>query len=931
MKRKLLFVLSVVLVLVAGTVLVKKYLDRQEIKTLQKKHAAFLENSPFNKTKDLSKKERKALGLPPNAYFEQMWRLKMDPSLGRPASERLFELQNSLRKDFFSRVPGDASDNNWISRGPTNVGGRTRAIMFDPNDATNRRVFAGGVSGGLWVINDITNPASTWVQVTGVPGNLAVSAITYDPNNTQTMYLGTGELYTAGDATGNGIYKSTDGGTTWTNVFGGQGTTQTGAQFIVPGFFFVTDIIVWDADGNSATTNDSQVFASIGSSFYAESGSIATFLGVAEYGLYRSTNNGANWNRITINNGAGRREAPNDLEIGADNKIWMSTTRNVFGDLGGTIWSSTNGSTFTFVNQIPNADRTEIEPSSTDANKFYVLIDSSINGEADIFITTNAFATITPLPEPDDVDTGIPASDFTRGQAFYDLVVEADPTNDAIVYIGGIDLFRSDNSGVTWTQISKWSNNNNLAALPVSLVHADQHGFVFRPGNNNQAIVAHDGGVDYCTSLSVSGASATFVTMETDYITTQFYRSAISPFATTGSTSETIMGGTQDNGTPYFFERPANPQPQDADLTTGDGGFCYYDQVGENYLIVNNTNNQRILLFTLDGTTPAARIVGSSNDGDFINPGALDSNLDILYVNGRSGSTQRLYRYSDLTNPTTQNNNTRTTLTNALLNSNPSAFIVSPFTTGSTTLLVGLENGRLLRLTNANTATPTWTNISDINFLGSISDVEFGATENDLFVTFYNYGIPGNVWYSNNGGATWSNKEGNLPDLPVRCILQNPLNTEEVIIGTELGIWRTDNFSSASPTWVQSQNGMADVPVTDLQFRASDNTVLAATYGRGLFTGQFTAGTLSVEDKIVTQNVKVYPTIARNYINVAVGTELGEANLSIFNLNGQQMKTLKQKLQTRSPLKVDFNLAPGVYFLKIETEKGKTTKKFVVR
>ena len=116
-------------------------------------------------------------------------------------------------------MPGENS-NSWEERGPDNVGGRTRTIMFDPNDATNKRVFAGGVSGGLWVNDDITDGASAWTEV-NIPQNLGISCITYDPNNTNIFYVGTGESYVFGDVNGNGVWKSIDGGANWIQVFGG--------------------------------------------------------------------------------------------------------------------------------------------------------------------------------------------------------------------------------------------------------------------------------------------------------------------------------------------------------------------------------------------------------------------------------------------------------------------------------------------------------------------------------------------------------------------------------------------------------------------------------------------------------------------------------------------------------------------------------------
>lgn len=109
--------------------------DESNIENLRAKHKLALDNSPFNTTKNLSKEERKAMGLPPNAYNERMWELTLDPSTGRPMPERVLELQQKLRlQRENSRGVGGDSNNPWVDRGPNNIGGRTRGIMFDPND-----------------------------------------------------------------------------------------------------------------------------------------------------------------------------------------------------------------------------------------------------------------------------------------------------------------------------------------------------------------------------------------------------------------------------------------------------------------------------------------------------------------------------------------------------------------------------------------------------------------------------------------------------------------------------------------------------------------------------------------------------------------------------------------------------------------------------
>ena len=145
MNKKLL--LSILL-LITITFVYKVSTKQTETDKLREKHATFLKDHSFNKTMDLSKKERKAQGLPPNAYFEQEYLNEIDPSTGRTNKRELLQLQAQLNSERSAqRAPGDAADNAWVERGPNNVGGRTRVVLFDPNDASQETVYAGGVSG----------------------------------------------------------------------------------------------------------------------------------------------------------------------------------------------------------------------------------------------------------------------------------------------------------------------------------------------------------------------------------------------------------------------------------------------------------------------------------------------------------------------------------------------------------------------------------------------------------------------------------------------------------------------------------------------------------------------------------------------------------------------------------------------------------------
>ncbi|WP_309508766.1 PA domain-containing protein [Flavobacterium cyclinae] len=1052
---------------------VNKTLTKKQAKAVRKKHAKNLAKSPFKETLSLSKTQRKSQALPPNKYFETEWELTMDPVTGAPTPEKLIQVKEQLRRErqealAAGRVPGDASDNNWVERGPNNVGGRVRAIMFDPNDPTFKRVFAGGVSGGLWVNNDITTNTA-WTRV-NIDENLSVSAITYDPNNTNIFYLGTGESYVGGDVNGNGVWKSTDGGTSWTKVFGGitgstsfqsaasltinspagiageytcYPTTAFGtlpAATITANIVLVSDNVAPSSDGcetltnaaalngkialirrgscnftvkvksaqdagavgvimmnnisgtpvamggddatitipsimisqsdgdlleaavNSGTVsgslnpivrgaftgnlvpgqqhiNDikvrnnggvSEIYVAVGDTFYSAANQ-ATYLGGPGYGLYKSTDGGVNWDLLTLPLTSGRnRFCPNDIEIGPDNKIWMATTNStLYGDGGGVIFSSIDGVNFTQEYDLSNSRRTQIAISATNPNKIYVLAEDATNGEANIYLTTNSFSTVTTLPEPAAIH-GTTATDFCRGQAFYDLTISVDPTNDAIVYIGGIDIHRSTNSGSSWQTISKWSSGY---ATGVSVVHADQHAMVFRPGNSNQAIFGHDGGVSYASSLSTAAFSTTAIaTRVNGFNITQFYSVGVAPTqAVSGLSGEYFAAGAQDNGT-QFFSNASSGLNSSVQSQGGDGAYTMFDQDADKYYISNYVYNESINLRPLPGSSVTAKVIdndNNANNGAFIAPMVLDSNLDILYADYTTSTGVFLIRrYSNLKGPGVIS---RTNLTNALLTASPTAFAVSPYTTNSTTLLVGTRLGKLLRITSAN-ATPTWTDITGPSFVGSISDVEFGASNNEIFVTMHNYNVV-SIWYTQDGGATWSNKEGNFPDIPVKAILPNPLKNvggfaTEVIIGTELGVWYCNNFNSATPNWIQSYNGMSNVKVTDLDMR-NDYTVYAATYGRGVFSGMFTNTTLSGVDFVNSSNIKIYPSPAKEIINVAISNYSGDLNIEMYDINGRIVKSVA--VDFTESYAVDLNgLSSGVYVVKIAGDQLNYTEKIII-
>ena len=825
--------------------------NRDKITTIVKKefHKYNLNKNPYSEAYYLSKKERFAAGLPPNKYNEQMSRLSMDPILGIPNEKKLFEIQEELRNKRLNKarasiVPGESAVDKWYERGPNNVGGRTKAMMFDPNDSTDETVFTGGVTGGLYKNTNISDPNSQWVNITNsIPENVSVTAITYDPNDTKTFYVGTGESYTS-SGPGNGLWKSTDGGVTWNKILGGFGAS--------PEILFINDVVVRNNSGTS------EVYVAAG--FRSLDG---RWLGLDDYGLYRSTN-GKDFTQVSpVVPGQSRVYQPMDIEISpSTNKVWFSTTGRSLGYGGGTIL-------------VGNSDGTSFEKKYDDTSdgsasrrmEMEIAQDGTIYAFAatsdpiKIIKSTDEFATAaTDITLPNPVDTGQPDNDFTRGQSFYDLMIETSPGNSNTVFTGGIDLYRSNTAAESgssnpWDQISKWSNNNELRNLNVSFAHADQHGLAFANNDPKKKLFGNDGGVFY--SLTEASGSETMSHRNFGLNVTQIYTIGVAPKNTFKDDTKTIPGsdlaagykwapmtisgmtdvviaGLQDNGT-QLISNNNNTTSVGCMVFGGDGAASFFSQnPDKRYFITNYVYNDAIRAYSIDQGKWNTIDDGNST-GDFINTNALDSNKGYLYANHSSAVESSVAIYYDWDDFSAAAK--KEVLTNALLSSRVSALSVSPHTTDNSNLYVGTRGGNLLKLVVKSPTDVTWTDITSTDFVGSVSDIEFGKTENELFVTFHNYGVK-SVFYSADGGTTWSNKEGNLPDIPVRCILQNPVVPEEVILGTELGTWRTQNFSAASPTWTQSNNGMTEVRVTDLDLR-DDFKVFAGTYGRGIFSGQF--------------------------------------------------------------------------------------------
>lgn len=760
------------------------------------RYREMVNHHPYNNRKHLSEEQMEGMDPEdrPDLAWEQNYLATMDPALGRPAPERLNAVYAIVAQNKKTKMlaPGSASS-PWVERGPNNVGGRTRTIAYDPNDTSHTKVWAGGVTGGLWVNNNISNSNSQWVAVNDFWDNIAITSIAFDPTNTNIIYVGTGEGWGTGSSRGAGIWKSTDDGVTWTHL----SSTST--------FYFVNDLAVRNEGGSGV------LYVALRGNYHAQQ-----WHGTAAQGLQRSTNGGISFTQVLPNiPGKTFNYAAADIEIGANNKLWVGTTTTSYGGSdrgGGRILTSDDGTSWTVSYNHSGGERVEVACAPSDSNYVYAIIESG--GAVDAIVrTTNSGSSWSSVSKPIDADNGISANDFSRGQAWYDLILAVDPNNKNTVLTGAVDLFKTTNGGTTWSQLSHW-----YGGFGYPEVHADQHAIVYKPGSSSEVLFGNDGGIFRTTD--VNGFFPGFTQNNSGYNVTQFYACAIHPTAG----SNYFLAGAQDNGSHQFNSTGVNSTLR---VTGGDGAFCFIDQSNSNYQITSYVYNSYWRSVNGGLSFGINRIQNDQSTGKFINPADYDDNLHMLYSARTSSTINRIKNIIGI--PVVSNFNV------SGMNSMASHIRVSPYSTTSTTLFVGTEAGDLYKITNADGSSPTTSSIGGGLPAGNISCVEIGANDNELLVTFTNYGVT-SVWYTTDGGTNWINKEGNLPDMPVRWALFNPNNRHEVILATEVGVWSTSNFNSTNPTWTSSSSGLANVRVDMLQMRQSDYEVIAATYGRGLFS-----------------------------------------------------------------------------------------------
>jgi photosystem II stability/assembly factor-like uncharacterized protein len=848
----------------------------------------------------------------------------VDPATGKvPENIRQRELE--FAKDLPVGNLKSINALGWINRGPFNVGGRTRALAIDVNN--ENIILAGGVSGGMWRSDD---GGTSWTKVTSPDQLQSVSAITQDTRagHTNTWYYTTGELLgnsaaaTGAFYNGDGVFKSEDNGQSWTHLQ----STSTGTPEVFEQFFdFCWNVKVSPVNG---------------------------YVFVATYGaIKRSKDEGEKWELVFNTDDA----LDNDYNYSSAVDIAVSSTGAIYasfdsdGDIHGFYRSDDSGDTWEDITPagFPSTfGRTVIDIAPGNENVVYFLTYVSGSNASGHNLWKYVYDTANNKYTWTDLSGNIPDEEGKTGsfdsQGGYDLLVKIKPDDEKFVLIGGTDLWCSTDGFETkdnYTKIGGYKTSNNSYASYTNH-HPDQHSIVFYPNNSKKVISGHDGGLsitnDITDTTTTAGETVDWTSMNAGYLTTQVYAVAMDMET---DDDPVIISGFQDNGT--YLTNTENAEGDWEKKNVGDGSFCAVADEGNSYF--SSSQNGAVYREYENGKWTRVDPEGATGQ-EFINPFILDPNDDkMMYY--PAGDV--MWRNSDLTaipdydsDPATEN---WFKMTNTQVAGNQiTALDVSDNI--SNILFFGTDSGEIYKVENANTGDPVKVDITGAGMpnanIGCVKVNPYDADE--ILISFTNYEVV-SIWRTTDGGSTWESISGNLeenadgkgsgPSVRWVEILRNDDGSKIYFAGTSTGLYSTDNPDGDNTHWEQESPDMiGNIIVRMIKIR-KDGTVIAGTHGNGVYSAKFDVSNSVRKNSIDEINARIYPNPSTGRFTVqATSNTPAVYRVIIFNMSGQAVFYSEQKNILDLNLNVDLSGQPeGVYNIQVMRGNEAFTYKLLLK
>ncbi|TXF89497.1 T9SS type A sorting domain-containing protein [Neolewinella aurantiaca] len=689
---------------------------------------------------------------------------------------------------------------NWTPMGPftkatgedTGVG-RINMVRFDP--LNNQVMYVGAANGGLW---KSTDGGASWSTNTDFLDIIGVADLAIHPTVTTTMYMATGDA--EGDRRSIGVLKTTDGGATW---------NPTGLSWTATDNFFIRNLIM-------DPTNSQVLLASTNN------------------GVYRTTNGGVTWaapTTITTQNVQDIAFKP-----GNPNVVYAS---------GKYLWKSTdNGITFTRItNGVPSVDveRIAIAVTPKEPNWVYLMVGKASNqGLLGIYKSTNSGTSFSTQHEPDYSPGAMPALGYgsninilgndeyggdAAGQAFFTAALAASPTDANFLLAGGVSQWASTDGGENWYISSYWAPDPNYY-----FVHADAHEIVFSP-DGTKAYSSCDGGLSMYTD-NASGDGAW-----TD-LSNNLNISQQESIGMSANDPNLITAGLQDIGT--ILNTAPNTWKV---IGGGDGEYNFIDRTNNSVIVETGTNGQHSRS-TDGGLTFTDIHTGLPTDGTtgevlFKSPIKQDPIVANTYY---AGGRAHLY-YSS---------NQGTTWTARGIpfpdgdggGSNITEFEIAP---SNNNIIYALDGFYMAKSVDAGV---TWTAIAEPTASAAMSKIAVSNVDpNKVWVSCSGYFADQKVFKSVDGGATWTNLSSGLPNIPFNTIVFQNGSNDLVYVGADIGVYHRD--ASASE-WTPFFDDLPRTQIKDLKIFYSAGRsgealkVRAATFGRGTWQSDAVSSVLPV-------------------------------------------------------------------------------------
>ena len=691
-----------------------------------------------------------------------------------------------------NKITDRSTSGNWVEIGPMvkpsgyDAGvGRVDFIKFSPTKPNV--AYVSTPDGGLWQTANLNDPLPVWTTYNDFLPVIGCSDLVIAPDG-NTMYLATGSWEY--DKNSIGIYKSTNGGQTW---------SPTSLQFNLDNFYKISRILM-------------------------DPSNPLIMLASTPAGVYRTTDG---WATHSLTNlGAGNSIHDLKFKPGNPSVVYASGKNS----MSGIFWRSTdNGASWV---NIPDGlpDNTEVTRvimgvSIADPNALYVLAGNLDGGYQGLYKSTDEGLNFTAQStSPNILNTDWPASDNT-GQATHDMAIAVSPSNANLVNVGGINQVRSTDGGVTWNLLTYWfgedPSNPGIGNPVAPYLHADVQSITYAPNSSTILYSTCDGSVSrsmdhgvtwHDISNNMRVAQQTDIALASDDAIMVTGLQDIGNLKNTGALVWNYIGG-------------------------GDGESVFIDYTNNNNIVTSEPNGNHRLSVTGGGNIYLLGGNGIIPGTEFYSQISQDP---VVSTTCYAGGRPKMYKCANFLS--------------AVSGSHTWEEIGTPYGTGSVLrFVVAPSNTQVIYTIKQDAVSKTtdggdnWADVTVDLPVGDAfpKNITVSNTNPDhVWVVFSGYHAISKVFRSTDGGSSWTNISDGLPNIPINTIKYRNNSNGEVYIGADIGVYVTNN--SLSNVWQPFMNGLANCTVNDLEIYYPTGKIRAATYGRGswesnLYTGPSTA------------------------------------------------------------------------------------------